>query len=91
MPKTKSPESNFNKDLRKLQDKYPMCTIDAWVPEDYEQAIAMSRDEDPDLDDLKVDWSDPKYVQATQVLRRRHDANIGINWEVLQIWLEDII
>lgn len=82
--------AKFYKDLHALQDKYPMCTIDAWTPDDYEFALAQEDDSDAELDDIESDWDNERYVWATQMINKRKDANSGINWQFLTYILEDL-
>lgn len=71
-------ESQFWQDLQALKDKYRMCYIETWVPNDFETP----RDET--VGDQPCDWSDPKHVQTVNVLERRFDAEHGTNWQ--RIW-----
>lgn len=94
MSKKKSIETQFFTDLRKLQAKYPMCTIDAWTPNDYEFALAQEADEPDvelsDFEDGALDWDDDLYKWASHIINKRKDANSGINWQFLAYVLEDL-
>jgi hypothetical protein len=88
MPKNKL-STQFFKDLKALQAKYPMCFIDAWTPDDYEFALAMNEEPDAELEE-NANWSDDRYAWATFMIHKRKDANNGIDWEWLSIVLEDL-
>ena len=39
-----------------------------------------------DVKEVRPDLTDEQAREVLQQSRRQHDANIGINWEVLTIW-----
>lgn len=46
-----------------------------------------------DVDDVQVIRPDLSDEQAMEVLRhakRYHDANMGINWDVLKVWADEL-
>jgi hypothetical protein len=89
MPRKNTLSTQFFKDLRTLQAKYPMCFIDAWTPDDYEFALAMGEEPDAELEE-NADWSHDRYVWASRMVSKRKDANNGIDWDWLSIVLEDL-
>lgn len=74
--------SGYQKDLRALQQKYPMCYIESWVPEDFAS--------DYGSDDGLVDWNDPRWVDVVGSLERSFDANHGTNWERIASVVDDV-
>jgi len=43
-----------------------------------------------DVKEVRPDLSDDQCREVLQTAKRRHDANIGINWEVLARWASDL-
>ena len=68
----------FYKELKELQDKYPMCYVEAWTPEDY---ISANVDYDNDEDPEEADWEDEQHLSTATSLYKYFDANYGTNWE----------
>jgi hypothetical protein len=68
----------FYEELKALQEKYPMCYIEAWTPEDYVSADA---DYDEDSDPEETDWNELNHVLTTNSLYNNFDANYGTNWD----------
>jgi hypothetical protein len=68
----------FYQDLKALQEKYPMCYVEAWTPEDY---VSTDVDYDEDSDPEETDWNELKHVLTTNSLYNNFDANYGTNWD----------
>ncbi len=73
--------SDFYDELRVLSEKYPMCYIEAWTPEDY----FMMKHKDQNIEDIqdKLNWNDEEWVQVSEKLYDTFDANHGTNWHKL--------
>ena len=69
---------NFYKELKAMQEKYPMCYIEAWTPEDYDSVDA---DYDNDEVETEADWNDQDHIGTTTSLYNSFDANYGTNWD----------
>lgn len=78
----KNPETTFYKDLDKLREKYPMCYIEAWTPEDFVRSLD---GEDEEYEDTKLNWNDPNYISISNELYDGFDANYGTNWTRIQL------
>lgn len=42
-------------------------------------------------DKLKFKLSNDQVRDVLSMLERKHDANIGINWNVIEFWVEEIV
>lgn len=69
---------NFWKELKAMQEKYPMCYIEAWTPEDYDSVDA---DYDEDEKEVEANWDDDSHIKTTNSLYHSFDANYGTNWD----------
>lgn len=47
-----------------------------WIDDIQERAIQMHREP----------LTDKQASEILQLIKHRHDANIGVNWEVIDIW-----
>jgi hypothetical protein len=68
----------FYEELKALQQKYPMCYIEAWTPEDY---VSTDVDYDNDEDLEEANWNGLDHVLTTNKLYNSFNANYGTNWD----------
>ena len=43
-----------------------------------------------DVQSLRPDLDDNEAMQVLSAVDDKHDANIGINWDVIQFWADDL-
>lgn len=80
-----NPESDriaaeFWQDLDLIRKKFPMVLFDVWTPDDFVNG------EDGMIGDPEgenVDWTDPCHCATVAEITDQHDANIGVNWDVI--------
>jgi hypothetical protein len=66
----------YRKDLAALRERYPMCYLESWTPDEFD-AVAEREDS------VLADWFDPKHLQTAENLLRSFDPMEGTNWETI--------
>jgi hypothetical protein len=66
--------NEFYEDLVKFQEKYPMCYIEAWTPEDF----AFMKSKIDKTEKYELNWNTWNFV--AEKLYETFDANQGTNW-----------
>jgi len=67
-------QEQFQKELESLRNKYPMCYIEAWTPEDFNTSLATN-----------LNWEDDTCIEIAQELYDSFDANDGTSWTSLDM------
>lgn len=55
-----------------FEDGTPILRLD-WWPDDFHATA----------EDLGVELSDEQLLEAMEIVARRHDATVGVNWDVV--------
>ncbi|ALN97149.1 hypothetical protein BOX09_gp38 [Flavobacterium phage Fpv1] len=63
-------------------DYYPKSRSISWSVEDLKHQAENLKGFSPDLD-----FDETKFEEVLEMIIHKHDANIGINWDVIQIYL----
>lgn len=71
-------EMDFYTELKAFCDKFPMCYIEAWTPEDF--ATMKYKDKLSDEDTLDLYWNEGEWIEIAERLYDSFDANQGTNW-----------
>ena len=79
----KSNNKDFQKDLAALRQKYPMCYVEAWTPEDFCSEAVTGKE------CLVFDWYDPAHELTAEILYESFDANLGTCWASVEDALSD--
>ena len=69
---------SFFEDLETLRRKWPMVYVEAWTPDDFDDAVSMVSGEG---EAVPADWGDPKHLETARLLDKRFDAEAGTFWE----------
>lgn len=80
----------FQKEIRALQAKYPMCYIESWNPNDWQQYLTPERVEEEDEHLLSADWHEPIHCEIAAHLTRYFDAQHGTDWNRLEYSVDQI-
>lgn len=43
-----------------------------------------------DVKEIAPDFSDDQCREVLQIARNNHDATIGVNWDVLEVWADKV-
>jgi hypothetical protein len=78
-------EDKFLKELHKLQEKYPECFIDAYVPSDYNWIVAEY--DKPSEKEL----TKGQCIRISEVLYDSVDAHTGTNWDKIHRIISNLI
>lgn len=71
-------QMDFYEELKAFAEKFPMCYIEAWTPEDF--AMMKYKDKLSEEDELDLDWSENEWIDVADKLYDTFDANHGTNW-----------
>lgn len=88
MSNTNDLNEAFQADVRALQAKYPMCYVETWNPDDWQQYLTPEVAEEEDEHILSADWTDPVHLQIATHLHRYFDAQYGTDWGRLEYAVE---
>ena len=42
-------------------------------------------------EDMKEELSNDEAREVLRLVKKRHDCNIGINWDVINYWIEHVL
>lgn len=69
----------------KTYDPNMPCAMHLWLPDDVKETLQNMKD------DEITELTDEEIAEVLDRLERKCDSNIGLNWEVLEIRIEEVI
>ena len=66
-----------------VEKEFADCCMVSWHVEDIHCCI-----EDREMD---VEVSDKEAAEILEWIERKHDANIGVNWDVIEYYIEEFV